>query len=364
MQTGDTNVLLPLLMKENAGIDTWFHIQNTGTTTTTVDVVYSDGLQVLGTEIAAGSSALFDQGLEAHAPGQAFSGIITSTLPVVATVIEEETAGNLMYAYNGYGKNSTELGPGLVIPLVNSNNNGYITGVQIQNAGSVQTTVTLTYTPEEGAGTPTCTETHVLDPSEMEVFALYPFAGYDPSIGFPGASSTCDDLYPNQAKFVGSAEITSNSASQNLVTISQQLGSADGGVTFRDGEAAGGFNPAVATNKFVLPLLLEHYGTDKYTSSVNLMRVGGSAAFTVECTFSDNAYIWTSPLLDADGDAAVKIFWLNLDPTGGATGGYVGSGICTASEPDGKIVAIINQLATAPSTPGDYLLVYEALPVE
>jgi hypothetical protein len=224
--------------------------------------------------------------------------------------------------------------------------------------------VTLTYTPEEGAGTPNCVETHVLDAGEMEVFALYPFAGYDPSIGFPGASSDCDDLYPNQAKFVGSAKITANSASQNLVTISQQLGSDDGGVTFRDGEAAGGFNPVEATSVFVMPLVLEHYGTDNYISSVNLMRVGGSTPFTVECVFSDNAYTWTSPSLAADGDAAVKIFWNNLDPTGGATGGYVGSGVCTASEVDGKIVAIVNQLAAAPSTPGDYLLVYESLPTE
>jgi hypothetical protein len=361
MQSGDTDVLLPLLMKNNSGFDTWFHIQNTGTTTATVDVNYSDGTSVLGTEIGPGAAHLYDQSIESHTP-KSFSAEISSDEAVAVTVIEEETAGNVMYAYNGFGRNSTDIGTGLVAPLINSNNNNYISSVQIQNAGTAQTTVTLTYTPEAGAGTSTCVETHVLDAGEMEVFTLYPFAGFDPSVAFPGASSDCDELYgtltPPANKFVGSAQITSNSASQKLVAIAQQLSSDDGGVTFKDGEAYGSFNPAAATNTFVMPLVLEFYSTSNYISSVNLMRVGGTTAFTVTCTFSDNGYTWTSPSLAANGDSAIKIFYENLDP--GHTG-YVGSGVCTASETNGQIIAVVNQGGLV--TGGDYLLVYEGLPV-
>jgi len=362
MQSGDTEVLLPLLMQNNNGFDTWFHIQNTGTTTATVDVNYSDGTSVLGTEIGPGAAALYDQATETHnTPPNAFSAEVTSDQPIVVTVIEEESAGNVMYAYNGFGRNSADIGTGLVAPLINANNNNYISSVQIQNAGTISTTVTLSYTPEAGSGDPPCVETHVLDAGEMEVFTLYPFAGFDPSIAFPGASSTCDDLYPGQAKFVGSAQVTTNSNSQKLVAIAQQLSSDDGGETFKDGEAYGSFNPDVATNTFVMPLILEHYTTNNYVSSVNLMRVGGSTAFTVTCTFTDNVYTWTSPSLATNGDSAVKIFYQNLDPTGGTSGGYVGSGICTASETDAQVIAVVNQLGLV--TGGDYLLVYEGLPV-
>jgi hypothetical protein len=45
----------------------------------------------------------------------------------------------------------------------------------------------------------------------------------------------------------------------------------------------------------------------------------------------------------------------------GGSGGYIGSGVCTASETDAQIIAVVNQLGLV--TGGDYLLVYESLPV-
>ena len=193
----------------------------------------------------------------------------------------------------------------------------------------------------------------------MEVFGLFPFANVDPSLIYPdpGTSSDCDELHPNNSIFVGSATVTQNSNSQNLVAITNQLLTSE--AVQINGEAYGGFNPAGGVNSFVMPLILDRYAANDYWTSVNLMRVGGSTAFTVTCDFSDNAYTYTSTSLAADGDATSGLFYNQLDPDGGS-GGYVGSAVCTTSETDGKVIAVVNQLGA--SGTGDLLLVYEGLP--
>jgi hypothetical protein len=195
----------------------------------------------------------------------------------------------------------------------------------------------------------------------MEVFALFPFAGVDPSAVYPdpGTTSDCDEKHAGNAIFVGSATLTQNSNSQNLVAITNQL-LTTGGVQI-NGEAYGGFNPTGGVNSFVMPLVLDRYGANDYWTSVNLMRTGGTSAFTVTCEFSDNAYTYTSGSLAANGDATSGLFYDQLDP-GGVGGGYVGSAVCTTSETDGRVIAVVNQLGATGA--GDLLLVYEGLSSE
>jgi hypothetical protein len=125
---GSTNVQIPLLMKGNSGFNTWFNVQNTGGVDALVTVDYSDGTQVSKT-VKPFASQTFDQALENHTL-KVFSAKVTSPQPVAVSVIEENNV--MMFAYNGFLTSSTNP----VIPLVNANNSGFTTGIQIQNAGT------------------------------------------------------------------------------------------------------------------------------------------------------------------------------------------------------------------------------------
>lgn len=321
---GNTEVLLPLLMQNNAGFNTWFSVQNTGSGDATVDVSYSDGTSVNNVVIPEGASHTYDQSLESHS-ANVFSAVITSDKPVAAAVIEESSS--VMFAYSGFNSGSTNP----VLPLINANNSGYITGVQIQNAGTSSTNVTVSYTPST-AGT-ACTETQSIPAGQSRTFALGAFAGSPPA----GATTNC----VGGQTFVGSAQITGNTNSQELVAIVNQLKS---GV---NGEAYGSFDPTTATSTVVLPLIMDRNGG--YFTGFNVMNVGGSST-TVTCEFTGTSYEVMDTL--AAGEA------LNDLQSNKIASGYVGSATCTASG-SGSIVAVVNELGASASA--DQLLVYEGI---
>jgi len=318
---GSTTVLLPLLMKGNSGFNTWFNVQNTGSADTSVSVAYSDGTNVGPYTIKPGASRTFDQSAETHS-AKVFSAVVTSnSQPVVAAVIEESTT--VMFAYSGF--NAGVADP--VMPLINANNSGYVTGVQIQNSGSSATNVTVSYTPST-AGT-ACTETQNIPAGQSKTFALAAFAN--------GANSNCVAL----AKFVGSAQVTTNSASQPLVAIVNQLKGS------QNGEAYGAFDPSAAKETTLLPLIMDRNGG--YYTGFNVMNVG-SGTTSVTCTFTGTSYQVTQSL--AAGAA------LNALQNNQIANGYVGSATCTGGS-GSQIVAIVNELGA--SATADQLLVYEGV---
>jgi len=325
---GGSPVLLPLLMKGNSGYNTWFNVQNAGGGDATVTVTYSDGVTASGT-IKPGASKTFDQTLEAHTV-KVFSAKVESNQPIAATVIEENTG--IMFAYSGFISTSTNP----VIPLVNANNAGYVTGISIQNSGGVDTSVTVSYTPSgPGAGT-ACTETQTIPDGESKVFALLAFAGA------PGTTTNC----VANAKFVGSGKVTANSTGQPLTAIVNQLKI---GV---NGEAYGAFDASVATGTVVLPLIMNANGG--YWTSINLMNVG-AAETTVTCTFTPFPGVTLPvPVRTLAPNAGVSLLQAAGDEFGPTTK-YVGSATCTA--PGGQIIAVVNEVG--PSSTADQLLVYE-----
>ena len=209
-----------------------------------------------------------------------------------------------------------------VMPLINANNSGYITGVQIQNAGTQATNVTVTYTPSV-AGT-ACTETQTIQPGASNTFTLAAFAN--------GANSNC----AAGERFVGSAKVTANSASQPLAAIVNQLGTANG-------EAYNAFNPTTATSKVVMPLIMDR--NSGFYTGFNVMNVGAGNT-TVNCTFTGTAYTASATLAP---DQALSDIQNNK-----IAASYVGSGTCTASG-GGQIVGVVNELGAS----FDQLLVYE-----
>ena len=315
---GGQTVNLPLLMKSNSGYDTWFNVQNTGNADATVDVTYSDGTTAGPVTIKPGASYTFDQATESH--NQAvFSAVVTSDQDVAITVIEENAS--IMFAYSGFTSGSTNP----VMPLINANNAGFITGVQIQNTGNTATDVTVSYTAANAGSD--CTETQTIPANASVTFALGAFSN--------GANSTCT----GGARFIGSASVTANSAGNDLTVIVNQLGPASG-------EAYGGFDPASASSTVVMPLIMDR--NSGYFTGFNIQNVGSSAT-TVDCTFTNSPYTVSETL--QPGEALSEI------QNNQIADGYIGSATCTASS-SGLILGVVNELG--PSASSDQLLVYEA----
>ncbi len=321
--SGATEVQLPLLNKDNAGIfTTWFSVQNASTDPASVNVAYSDSTSASAT-VQPGAAKAFYQSQENH-PGPVFAGTVTSDKPVVAAVIQE--SDKIIFAYTGFSGGATAP----VFPLINANNANYITGLQIQNAGTQATDVTVSYTPSSAGAA--CTETQSIQPGASATFALAAFAN--------GANSTC----AAGATFIGSAAVTGNSTNQPLVGIGNQL------LPGVNGEAYGSFDPDQATNVVVMPLIMDR--NSGYFTGFNVQHVGGPQA-TVNCTFTNSTYTVSGTL--SQGQALTDL------QQGKIADGYVGSARCEASDANAKIVAVVNQLQAGATN--DQFLVYEGVNV-
>lgn len=332
--TGGATVQIPLLMAGNSGYNTWFSVQNTGGTTTDIHVDYSDGTKADKTGVLAGAAVIFDQSTESHTL-KVFSGKVTSptSVPLAATVVEENTS--IMFAYSGFTAGSTSV----VIPLINSNNAGYVTGTQIMNTGATATDVTVSYTPSL-AGT-ACTEKQTIAAGASATFTLYPFTAGGPTPpGSTGYVTTCTA----GSKFVGSAVVLAagNSASMPLVAITNQL------LAGKNGEANNDFDPSTATTQVVLPLIMD--SNSGWSTGFNVVNVGTTADIT--CTFSNSTHTVTATAVPQYGALT------NLQAST-ISAKYVGSATCTAGT-GGKLVAVVNELNQVAA--GANLMVYEGVP--
>ena len=321
---GATSVSVPLLMKDNYGFNTWFNVQNAGgTADAAVHIVYSDGLTADIT-VPVNQAKTVDQSTEAHSAGWYGAATLTSDQPIVVTVME--VGPTMLFGYNGFTTSVTD--PWL--PLINVNNYGYTTGVQIQNAGDVSTDVTVTFTPSL-FGT-ACTETQTIAAHASATFALHAW-----DVGDAG-NNTC----LNGETFVGSGQVTGNTGNVGLVGIVNQHNFAT-----QKGAAYGSFNAAAATDVVVLPLIMDrNYG---YFTGFNVMNVGAADA-TVTCTFTGNAYTYTETI--GPGEAFTQIQLNKLADK------YVGAATCTAADTSSQIIAVVNELLNVGSS--DTFLVYEA----
>lgn len=333
---GADTVNIPLVMKNNFGIDTWFNVQNTGSVATNVSVSYAPGTCTDSATIQPGAAATFDQGADAClSDGFVGAASITSdAAPVAATVLQvtSNTSGLLpnLLAYNGFTTASTEP----VMPLVTSGYYGSGTGIQIQNTGGSDTDVTISYSPSLAGNV--CDETKTVPAGESVTFAFpnMPAACYANSVGGPQS-------------FVGSGKVTANTAATPLVAVVNQ-------VTVGDYEAAayGAFDPGSATSQLSLPLIMDrNFGIFTGFSVANV----GTQPTDITCTFTGTSY--TASATGVQPGEALTDVQLNM-----INDGYVGSGICTASGGDALISAVVNQLNTGSViTTEDGLLVNEGI---
>lgn len=335
--SGASDVNLPLVMKDNYGIDTWYNVQNTGGTDVTVTATYAGTSCTENATVKAYSAQTFDQStnscLSAGYVGAA--NLTSSGGSFVATVMQvtSDSSGLMpgLLAYNGFTTSSTEP----VMPLVSSGYYNSGTGIQIQNTGSSSTDVTVTYSPSSGFPGASCTETNTIT------------AGNSVTFGFPSMSSGCytDGGSGGSAAFVGSAKVTGNSANQTLVAIVNQVT-----VGGSDAAAYGAFNPSDATAYVSLPLIMDrNYGIFTGFSVANV----GSSATDISCTFSGTSY--TVSATNVQPGEALTDVQLNK-----IADGYVGSALCQSTGEN--ISAVVNQLNTGTSVAAeDGLLVSEGI---
>ncbi|HID87131.1 MAG TPA: hypothetical protein EYP55_07090 [Anaerolineae bacterium] len=319
---GATTVNLPLIMRANYGFDTWFNVQNVGTTTTHVTVTYVPGTAgnagvTEEADIPPGAAHTFDQAPNT-ALGDRFVGsaVVTSDgQPLVATVEQVGSTESFMVlmGYNGFVGGSTTVN----LPLVMALNYGFYTGIQCQNGGTDSTTVTVDYGPNTaGAWEPT---------DESATVAA-------------GASHTFLQLGGQWTeRYVGSATVISDPAQPLMCIVNQVMA----GATPPDpdfGTAYEGFDPTAATNKASAPLIMaNNYG---YYTGVQVQNVS-AAACDVTITYSENTVGPWNPAPESVTGLAPGASHTFLQSGGQWTDWYVGS---ATIEGDGcNVVAIVNE---------------------
>jgi hypothetical protein len=150
------DVLLPLLMSGNGDLNTRVTVVNHGGTRVTGRLVYREGADQVGSDpidLPGGGSVTLDQtgkpGLKPVMSGRIVLDATVDGVPsqvpgpmVAATVVETSPAALLEYS----GFPASSAASTLAAPLVMADNFGAFTGIQVQNPGTADVPVTITYT--------------------------------------------------------------------------------------------------------------------------------------------------------------------------------------------------------------------------
>ena len=229
---GSDDVRAPLIMANNSGFYTGIQVQNVGALATTVTIDYAPNTQASGKELSDDSFALApgaswtiihsgspasNGGVNDFTDGLKYIGAATISSsngePLVA-IVNQVYPGSPAYGTAYEGLNADDATFNISAPLVMSNNSTYYTGIQVQNVGTVATTVTIDYGPNTGG---------TFAPAN-EVFDLA--AGASWTIiqnGAVHANGSTVNSWTGVGTYLGSATITANApivAIVNEVTLS------------------------------------------------------------------------------------------------------------------------------------------------
>jgi hypothetical protein len=342
---GTTTVYLPTLFKDNWGYNTFYYVQNTGGVATDVAITYSDGTTNSITGLLPGQSAVVKQADETHTPKVFSATLVAASADIAVTVVEE---GNTLFAYDGFGTGATMP----LFPLVNENNYGYFTGIQIQNTGATDTIVTVDYTPSL-AGT-ACFETRTVPAGSSATFAQFVFYAAQTETD-PNFATDCT----MGETFVGSGAVSGNTESIDLVAVINQLEPAS-----NKGGAYGGFDGANGQASIIYPLIMDrNYG---YFTSWSIVNVGSTAIAIgeLDCnvTGTDGLGNPVNTTISNDAEIAINGSW-TLNHANLIANGFVGGATCVG--PAGAmLVGTSNQLGVGSLWTGkDTLLVSEGFVV-
>lgn len=289
---------------------TGIQVQNLSTATANITITFYDSATgstagtTSDTVAASGSKTYFP--LTGVSAGFNGSAVISSDQPVAAIM-------NLLGNNGAYGGSANGLTAGsqnVGLPLIMRNNSGFTTWFNVQNAGTADATITITYKP--GSSGTAHTESATIK---------------------PGAAKTFDQSLTTQlgAKFVGSASITSN---QPVVAVVNQVGTG----TSKTLLTYDGFGSGSA--EVILPLVMAN--NSGFFTGIGIQNIGStSAAVTID--YGPNTAGSFNPANDTVTLAAGASAAFIQSAGQWGTNKYVGSAKITA--PAGaQLVAVLNQL--------------------
>jgi hypothetical protein len=324
---GGSTLFFPLIDKRNNV--SVFSIQNTSSVSANyvIDFVpvpdsgYADIPDISGT-LEPGAAATYNMAdyngtnpwlgsIKVTASSGTLAGVASN---VNATTPASPTNG----VYNAFGSGSSTS----ILPLIMENNNGNRTGISCQNLGPGPATITMSYTPSEG-----------FPARAADVFENVPENGI--------AVKVMD--YQGTTKWIGGANVTV-SGSATIACVVNQTRPAK-----KNSNLYEGFNPDVATDTVVMPLIMSKNGTTTKTfTAFSVASVDGSP-IDVTCDWKPSEGF--ADIIDTTmSGAAVLVFSQQVGFSPDNTR-WIGSAVCT--EKTGKaILAVVNQ--SREGLPADY----------
>jgi len=301
---------------------TGIQVANLGTGTANITLTFynaSNGAAAGSTNdtIAAGGSKTYFP-VPVVAAGFNGSAVISSDQPVTAIL---NIAGN-NFAYNGSVNGLTGGATKVSLPLIQKGNANTETWLAVQNAGSADTSVTISFKPRDA-----------LSGNAFTTAAVTIKAG---------ASHTFDTALIPQlgAKFVGSATV--NSPSQPVAVVVNQTGTALS--AFKVLQSYDGF--ASGSTNVTLPLIQNGNGTPPTFSGIAVQN-SGTQATNITVTYTPNTKGTFQPQnVTFNNVAAGESRTINTGATFGgndAAHRYVGSAKISNSAGQ-QLVAVVNQL--------------------
>jgi len=350
---GAASIYFPSIVKGNGGSTTTFNIQNTGGAATTVTIHFTPEVGHVPpypavadvTQVIQPSAAqTFDLSVLSNFSAiTKWVGSVTATVStpgtdsiagVASTVNLNNPSAATLASYNAFSQGS----PTVSLPLISEANSGNRTGVSCQNLGQFATTIEIDYTPEPGRPAKAPEIKTNIAPMGVVVFVQ----------ALTGTTWT------------GSAVVKSNAIAPNgvqpLACVVNQQKPSVGKIS-----SYVGFNPASATAKIVLPIVVS-----KNSSAVNGYQFVGfslasadGASHTYTCHFApENSTYPAVPDQVKTGKVAVFVE-TNIYGTGQK---FVGSATCTSGDASGFFAVVNTTREATPSyTVRDTLSSYNAL---
>ena len=229
------------------------------------------------------------------------------------TVNTASASAYQLATYNAFTSVGSET---VVLPLIQENNNYNRTGISCQNVGAQSTTISIEY---EKAGS-----NYVDKDSESQA-----------NIPVGGMAVFIQD-YTGTEKFVGSAVVSSNPAS-NLVCIVNQQKITNGSYSSYEG-----FDPSTSTPEVVLPLIVSRNGNDTngYTYTAFSIATADGQSHEVTCDFIPSPGYADVPDQTLTGVTSV----FTQSDIYGTGARFIGSAKCSVTDGSGVgIFAVVNQ---------------------
>ena len=309
-----TTVHVPLFQQANGGFDTSLFVMNASSLSNDVTVTF---LSATGAVVSTASASVPPLGSTAFPATPlpitgAFVGsaIVTAAQPVA--VVVKQSNGAILFLSNGSAAGS----PTLFAPLLMTDNNGWSTGLQVQNRGTLATTASLFLN-----GGTTAVAAARLNPGQSVTW-------------FPLPGTTAG------TRFVGSGTVTSDNG-QPLVGIVNELNTVTG-----QGMAYDTFNGGSQTVN--LPLIM--FDNHGFFTGEQIQNVG-TCDTTVD--FSIDGTLVTSRALAIGQSFTLFSTTSNPIPNGGTVAGAT----ARARDACGAIVGIVNE-GTSPQQGGDTSFAY------